>query len=173
MTDTPSESVYSGVVSIPGIRMVTFLAELNELKLWAADIGNAYLCSVTKEKVCFTAGPEFGDKEGCTFIIVKAQYGLKTSGRRWHDRLYDVLKSMGFVPSKAEEDIWTRDAGTHYEYIAVYVDDLMIVSHDPKAIIETLKGEPHSFKLKGVGPVSYHLGNDYFRDDDGTLCVGP
>ena len=55
MTDTPAESVYSGVVSIPGIRMVTFLAELNELELWAADIGNAYLCSVTKEKVCFTA----------------------------------------------------------------------------------------------------------------------
>ena len=173
MTDTPAESVYSGVVSIPGIRMVTFLAELNELELWAADIGNAYLCSVTKEKVCFTAGPEFGDKEGYTFIIIKAQYGLKTSGRRWHDRLYDVLRSMGFTPSKAEEDIWMRDAKTHYEYIAVYVDDLMIVSHDPQSIITALKGEPHSFKLKGVGPISYHLGNDYFRDEDGTLCVGP
>ena len=173
MTDTPAESVYSGVVSIPGIRMVTFLAELNELELWAADIGNAYLCSVTKEKVCFTAGPEFGDKEGYTFLIYKAQYGLKTSGRRWHDRLYDVLKSMGFQPSKAEEDIWMRDAGSHYEYIAVYVDDLMIVSHDPKSIVDTLRGDPYNFKLKGVGPVSYHLGNDYFRDDDGTLCVGP
>ena len=149
--------------------MVTFLAELNELELWAADIGNAYLCSVTKEKVCFTAGPEFGDKEGYTFIIYKAQYGLKTSGRRWHDRLYDALKSMGFHPSKAEDDIWMRDAGTHYECIAVYVDDLMIASHDPKGIIDALKGEPHKFKLKGVGPISYHLGNDYFRDPHCTL----
>ena len=66
-----------------------------------------------------------------------------------------------------------RDAGTHCEYIAVYVDDLMIASHNPKGIIDALKGEPHKFKLKGVGPISYHLGNDYFRDPDGTLCVGP
>ena len=94
---------------------------------------------MTKEKVCFTAGPEFGDKEGCTFIIYKAQCGLKTSGRRWHDRLYDVLKSMGFQPSKAEEDIWMRDAGTHYEYIAVHVDDLVIASHDPKSITDALR----------------------------------
>ena len=81
MTDTPVESVYSGVVSIPGIRMVTFLAELNDLELWATDIGNAYLESVTKEKVCFVAGPEFGELEGHLFIIYKAQYGLKSSGK--------------------------------------------------------------------------------------------
>ena len=46
-----------------------------------------------------------------------------------------------------------RDAGTHYEYIAVYVDDLMIASHDPKAIVDALRSEPINFKLKGVGPI--------------------
>ena len=29
------------------------------------------------------------------------------------------------------------------------------------------------WKLLHVGPVTFHLGCDYFRDDDGTLCVGP
>ena len=173
MTDTPIDSVYSGVVSIPGIRLVTFLAELNELELWATDIGNAYLESVTKEKVCFTAGPEFGDKAGHLFIIYKAQYGLKSSGKRWHDKLYDVLRGMGFFPSKAEEDIWMRDCGDHYEYLAVYVDDLLIASKEPQKIIDQLTSAPHSFKLKGTGPVSYHLGNDFFRDESGTLCFGP
>ena len=48
MTDTPVDSIYSGVVSIPGIRMVTFIAELNGLELWATNIGNAYLESVRK-----------------------------------------------------------------------------------------------------------------------------
>ena len=35
------------------------------------------------------------------------------------------LKS-DFKPSKADPDIWMRSStdGTHYEYIAVYVDDL-------------------------------------------------
>ena len=106
-------------------------------------------------------------------IILKAQYGLKSSGRCWHDRLHDVLRGFGFVPSKADEDIWMRDMKTHYEYIAVYVDDLMIASKNPQAIIDYLLQEPISFKLKGTGPVTFHLGCDYFRDEDGTLCVGP
>ena len=66
-----------------------------------------------------------------------------------------------------------RDAGTHYEYIAVYVDDLMIASHAPQGIIDELMANPHNFKLKGAGRVTCHLGNDYFRDEEGTLCVGP
>ena len=173
MTDTPTDSIYSGVVSIPGIRMVTFLAELNGLELWATDIGNAYLESVTQEKVCFVAGPEFGDKKGHLFVIYKAQYGLKSSGKRWHEKLHDVLRALGFFPSKAEEDIWMRDAGDHYEYIAVYVDDLAISSKDPQKIIDYLMSPPNNFKLKGTGPIEYHLGNDYFRDEDGTLCFGP
>ena len=172
-TSTPVDSVYSGVVSLQGIRVMTFLAELNDMELWGTDIGNAYLESYTKEKVVFIAGPEFGEYEGHTFIIIKAQYGLKTSGARWHDRLFEVLASMGFTPSKAEADIWMRRVGDHYEYIACYVDDLLIVSKDPQAIINNLEGKPHSFKLKGTGPVTFHLGCDFIRDDDGTLCVGP
>ena len=41
---------------------------------------------------------------------------------------------MGFLPSKAELDIWMQHVDDHYEYIAVYVDDLAIMSKDPKAI---------------------------------------
>ena len=172
-TTTPTESIYSGVVSLPGIRMITFLAELNELELWGTDIGNAYLESYTNEKICFVAGGEFGEYAGHTFIIKKAQYGLKSSGKRWHDRLFDVLRSMGFTPSKAEADIWMHDCGDHYEYVACYVDDLMIASKKPQAIIDALEGNPNNFKLKGTGPMTFHLGCDFFRDDDGTLCVGP
>jgi hypothetical protein len=46
-------------------------------------------------------------------MIIKAQYGLKSSGKRWHDKLFNVLYDMGFRPSKAEEDIWMRDMGDH------------------------------------------------------------
>ena len=51
LTETPIDSVYSSVVSLRGIRLITFLAELNNLEVWATDIGNAYLESKTKELV--------------------------------------------------------------------------------------------------------------------------
>ena len=38
-----------------------FLAELNGLKLYAADVGNAYLEAKTREKVCIYGGPKFKD----------------------------------------------------------------------------------------------------------------
>ena len=38
-TSTPVNSVYSGVVSLTGIQVVTLLAELNDLEIWGTDIG--------------------------------------------------------------------------------------------------------------------------------------
>ena len=172
-TEVPVDSVYSGVVSLAGVRIVTLLAELNDMELWGTDIGNAYLESYTKEKVAFIAGPEFGEFNGHTFVILKAMYGLRSSGARWHDRLFDSLSGMGFTPCKSDPDIWMRACVDHYEYIACYVDDLLIASKKPQGIIDALMAKPNNYKLKGTGPVTYHLGCDYFRDDDGTLCVGP
>ena len=75
---------------------------------------------------------------------------------------------------KADPDIWMRSSkdGSHYGYIAVYVDDLAIWMKDPQAICDTLK-EVYKHKLKGVGPLSYHLGCGYSRDEDGTRVADP
>ncbi len=172
LTDIPLDSVYSGVVSLRGLRTLIFLAELNGLKTWATDIGNAYLEAVTSEKVYIIAGAEFGIQEGSVLIIYKALYGLRTSGLRWHDIFSDVLRSLGFVPCVAEPDIWMKRNNDLYEYIAVYVDNLAFAMRDPQSLIDVLQ-EEHNFKLKGTGDIAYHLGCDFFRDEDGTLCMAP
>ena len=58
LTKEPVESIYSGVVSL-SLRMVVFLSQLNNLEIWGADVGNAYLEAYTDEKLCIMAGPEF------------------------------------------------------------------------------------------------------------------
>ena len=95
LTDPNEESVYSGVVSLRVIRLVVFLAELNHLKLWGADVGNAYLEAHIRERVYIVAGPEFGALAGRTLVIVKALYDLRSSGLCWHQRFSDVTRSMG------------------------------------------------------------------------------
>jgi hypothetical protein len=168
----PLNSVYSGVVSLRGFRLMIFLAELNGMQTWATDIGNAYLEAETSERVYIIAGPEFGEQQGHTLVIFKALYGLRSSGLRWHERLSDCLREMGFSPCKAEPDIWIHRVRDKYEYIAVYVDDLGIASENPKSIIETLTNK-YGFKLKGTGPISYHLGCDFTRDEHGVMCIAP
>ena len=124
------------------------------------------------EKVCITAGPEFGTLQGHCLIIVKALYGLRTSSMCWHERLADVLRSEGFMPCKSEPDIWLRENGPIYEYIGVYVDDLAIAMESPKDFIEMLR-DKHNFKIKAPGPLQFHLGTDFYHDEDGALCMAP
>ena len=59
LTPEPIENIYSGVVSLRNLRLVIFLGELNNLDIWGADIGNAYLEAFTDEKLYIVAGPEF------------------------------------------------------------------------------------------------------------------
>ena len=49
LTPEPVESIDSGVVSLRYLRLVIFLGKLNHLELWGADIGNAYLETVTEK----------------------------------------------------------------------------------------------------------------------------
>ncbi len=172
LTDVPAESVYSGVVSLRGLRMITFLAELNKLELWSTDISSAYLEAFTQEKIYIVAGPEFGELEGHILIIHRALYGLRTSGVRWHERLATCLQAEGFFPCKAEPDIWMRKNGDVYEYIGVYVDDLAFALKDPQTFIDTLRNK-YKFKIKEAGSIEFHLGINFLRDSDGTLRIEP
>ena len=104
-------------------------------------------------------------------VTNKALYGLRTSGARFHNRLSDVLRELGFEPCKNDGDLWLRDAGDCYEYICVYVDDLMAIMKDAKGFFHILETKYH-FKLKGVGVPDYHLGGNFGRDTDGTLFWG-
>ena len=74
LTPEPIENIYSGVVSSRNLRLEIFLGKLNNLDIWGADIGNAYLEAFTAEKLYIVAGPEFEELEGYIFIFLKALY---------------------------------------------------------------------------------------------------
>ena len=104
------------------------------------------------------AGPEFGEKLcGKRLLIDKALYGLKSSSARFHEHLSATLLSMGFKLSKSDYDLWLKPKGDHYEYIARYVDDVIVFSKDTMLIIEELK---KTYIMKGVGKPQYYLGGD-------------
>ena len=65
-----------------------------------------------------------------------------------------------------------RQNETIWEYICVYVDDLLCAMKNPREFLDTLISK-FNYKLKGDGPVDYHLGMDFGRDPDGTLFFGP
>ena len=64
MIDVPVLKTYSSMVSREMVRIALLLAVLNEPDVHAADICNASLNTLYKEKIWVTARPEFGENAG-------------------------------------------------------------------------------------------------------------
>ena len=149
-TDPPASITYSSVVSRDSVRIAFMLAALNDLDLSACDIGNAYLNAECREKIWTEAGPEFEEDEGSVMLVVRALYGLKSSGAAWRAMFAQTLTDLQYTPSKADPDVWIKPAvkpdGTeYYAMILVYVDDCLHVHHDTKTLMDRLN---HIYRLK-------------------------
>ncbi len=151
MTDLPTSLTYSSVVSRDSVRLAFLIAALNDLELLAADIGNAYLNAFTKEKVHTECGLEFGHQfVGRTAIIVCALYGLKSSGAAWRSLFASTLTDLEFTSCLADPDVWMREAvkatgEEYYEYIFIYVDNVLVISQNPSTIMHTISD---NYRLK-------------------------
>eukprot|EP00957_Ditylum_brightwellii_P013914 1050198-Ditylum_brightwellii.AAC.1 len=75
--------------------------------------------------------------------IVRALYGLKSSGAAWHKMIKDIMIHLGFSPCKADPDVWMKAATTlcgfeYYQYVLIYVDDILHIAHDTKPVMDAL-----------------------------------
>jgi len=137
-------------VSRDSVRIALTIAALNDLKVLSCDIQNAYLTAKCREKIYTRAGPEFGSEQGSLMLIVRALYGLKSSGAAFRSLLAETLYDMDYKPTKADPDVWIRPAVKpngfeYYEYVLCYVDDVLSISGDAMA---TMKEIQTVFKLK-------------------------
>ena len=78
LTKEHNETVYSGAVSLRNLRLVMFLAELNNLQLWGTDVGNAYLQALSREKLYIMGSLEFEELQGHVLVMHKALYGTRS-----------------------------------------------------------------------------------------------
>ena len=84
---------YSSVVMRDSVRIMFLVDALKDLDVKMCDIGNVYLNDETRERLCFTAGQEWGSRSRYEVIIVRALYGLKTSGAEWKKTLSSYIKN--------------------------------------------------------------------------------
>ena len=125
-TEAPATITYSSVVSRDSVRIAFTIAALNGLQVMACDIQNAYLTADCREKIWSRAGPEFGLEAGTIMFIRKALYGLRSSGAAFRAHLAETLYDIGFVPTRADPDVWRRpavkeDGFEYYEYVLCHV----------------------------------------------------
>jgi hypothetical protein len=105
-----------------------------------------------------------GTHKGKVVVIVRALYGLKSSGARFREHLAQTMRDAGFTGCKADPDVWLRKAvkadGTKfYEYVLCYVDDCIFQGLDPKGFMEMLS-RSYTLKAGSVKEPETYLGAD-------------
>ncbi|KAL7537428.1 hypothetical protein ACHAWF_005758, partial [Thalassiosira exigua] len=144
-TNTPSALTYLSVMSRDSVRIALLVAALNDLDIFAYDIGNAYLNASCKERIWFVAGHECGhEMKGRVMKLVRALYGLKSSGASWRKMFNDfIVTYLEFTPPRVDGDMYYRkslkpDGTLYYELLLVYVNNVLAISHDSEKIMETI-----------------------------------
>jgi hypothetical protein len=82
---------------------------------------------------------------------------------------------MGFQSSMADPDVWLRaaskgDGEDYYEYVLMYVDDILAISCNARLILEEIQG---TFKLKNdkIETPEFYLGAKLQQKDiNGYKC---
>ena len=138
-------------------------AALNGLDVQGADVQNAFLSAPNLEKTWMRAGTEFGAEQGKVFIVVRASYGLKSAAAAFRAFMASKLEELGFKSSVADPDVWMRAATKdnseeYYEYMLMYVDDILAISTNAKVLLQSLEGGTVKYKNGKVEPPDTYLG---------------
>jgi hypothetical protein len=162
VTEPPLVLTYASVVTRESVRIALLIAALKDMSVLGADISNAYLNAPTTKTVWTILGAKWGSDAGKKAIIVRALYGLKSSGAAYRNHLASYIRLFDFRSCLADPDVWYPIAKKDneeefYEYLLVYTDDLLAVATNPKAILDNVNLFFH-LKLESVGHPNIYLG---------------
>jgi hypothetical protein len=84
--------------------------------------------------------------------LKRSLYGPKQSPRMWHYKFDTYILSLGFVRSKAKEEDGC------FIYVALYVDDMLLIGNNMDAIKEVEKQLASKFDMKDLGETNFIVG---------------
>ncbi|MCO5589325.1 hypothetical protein L7F22_043291 [Adiantum nelumboides] len=96
--------------------------------------------------------------------LLKALYGLKQSPRQWYLRFHQCMISLGYTRFQSDANVYSRHSTNVLLFLAIYVDDILILSNSQYAI-DKAKGELQaSFSMTDMGTLHYCLGIQVLQD---------
>ena len=174
--DVPPTLTYASVVSRDTVRIALTMAALNDLSVKTADIQNAYIKAPCTEKVYTTLGEEFGEDAGKEAIIVRALYGLKSSGAAFRNHLAECMRHLGYMPCEADPDLWMKPAARsdgfeYWEYVLLYVDDVLAIGEEPQEVLRKID-KYFGLKPGSLADPSQYLGAKVrqMTMENGVMC---
>jgi hypothetical protein len=167
--------VFSPVVRHSSIRVMLAIVALFDLELEQLDVKTAFLHGDLDEEIYMTQPDGFSapGQEHLVCHLKKSLYGLKQAPRQWYKRFDSFMLAQNYSRSNYDHCIYFKQfSNGSFVYLLLYVDDMLIASHE-KSLIDELKAQlNHEFDMKDLGPAKKILGMEIQRDRHaGTLFL--
>ncbi|SGZ34054.1 BQ5605_C079g12960 [Microbotryum silenes-dioicae] len=150
----------------------SWLLPANGYHVHQADIDKAYLHGELDHDIWMTTPRGFDFPSDKVLRLRRSIYGLKQAGRIWNRHIDTSLRNLGYKATGTDHCIYSRiDDQQRPHYIALYVDDLLIVSPHLDEIERVICGLEQRYGVKRLGPAEYILGIQIRRLDDGSIAL--
>lgn len=157
---------FSPTVKFSSIRGLIALATHGDFEIHQMDVSTAYLNGPLTEDIYMKQPEGFivPGSEDKVCKLKKGIYGLKQSGRLWYQKIDNTLQGLGFKHLEADHCVYQRVSDDSLIWIALYVDDLLIVSNNISEL-KTFKQQLSSlFDMKDLGEAHFILGIEIIRN---------
>jgi Reverse transcriptase (RNA-dependent DNA polymerase) len=151
---------FSPVVRPTSIRLVFSIIVSNNWAIRQFDVQNTFLHGDLHEPVYMDQPPGFllPYYSDHVFLLQKSLYNLKQLPRAWFHKLTEALLAYDFHPSNYDPSLFIYCTHHTIMYILVYVDDILLISNDPKSILSCTTFLQQKISLKDLGSLNYFLG---------------
>ena len=165
------EETFSPVVRFSSIRALLAFGVQENMLIHQMDVVTAFLNGELSEEIYMQQpdGYVVPGKENLVCKLKKSLYGLKQSPRCWYNAFHTFIESIGFRQSAADPCVYIR-LGDTTTIVAVYVDDLILLSRTTPEMQEVKKRLTERFMMKDMGKLHYCLGISICHDED-NHCI--
>ena len=86
------------------------------------------------------------------YRLKKSLYGLKQAPREWYKKFDSFMISYGYTRTAPDHCVFTRNySDDGFIILMLYVDDMLIIDHDPSKIDKLKRELNKSFAMKDLG----------------------